>query len=167
MMNQISTTQFTPDLKAPQAPHPIVLALAAAMGRLIGCQDRCVTRDDLIAEGFTEAELAAHGTEATALARQNFIRTLGEHTATEHLPPGAAEPDCLPSIRPLPPGLPTRAERVAAGAAIIAGLMPDIRPIHLALKGRGFTSREISDLMPDILAVAGDEFAAILHGGSA
>jgi hypothetical protein len=125
--------------------HPTALALAEAMGRLIGCQDRCVTRDELLVEGFTEAELTAHGSAAADIARQNFVRTIAA--------PG--------------PALTSRAERVQYGATVVAGLMPDIRPIHLALKGRGFNSREISDLLPDILAGAGDEFADILHEGSA
>lgn len=109
-------------------------------------QGQPTTRDDFHGAEETcdlsDAELDTNIGAASRLASAEAVRH-DQPTAPVH--PWDFDPDY-------------RRERVARGAEIIGGLLPDAPAIHLALRSAGFATREVGDLWPELIEAAAHGF---------
>jgi hypothetical protein len=134
-----------PGAHIPLAPGLAALSIPERMVEVIRRQQRDgqpTTRDDFHQAEETcdlsDAELNGHIGQAKRLANVGTVR---------HDQPG----------RPVDPweyDRDYRSERVSFGARIIAGMLPEPGDLFVALRNRGFCTREIGALWPEIIAEA-------------
>jgi hypothetical protein len=123
----------TPSALDPARPSILERMAAVIIRKSKDGQPTHVT--DLEHAGFTGGQIAAHMPAASRMATETVVRDI--HADIDGY---------------------DRNSRVALGARIITGMLPDAGQMHVALRQAGFPSPEVGDLWPEIIAHAAEAF---------